>query len=332
MSPTPGKPAAKRRRAAAAQSARPSAATRLSSYFIGNAQVLLASLGRLYRSPLTSLMTAAVIGIALALPLGLYITLMNFQNVSRGWDGAAQVSVFLKMDVSDQQAKQLAKKLEALPEVAGVQTVTHAQALKEFRELSGFGDALNVLAKNPLPAVLIVRPAAAHSDPDAVRRLVQQLRGLPETDQAKLDLQWLKRLYAIMRIGQRAVLVVAGLLAVAVLLVVGNTIRLDIQNRRDEIVITKLIGATNAFIRRPFLYGGLWYGLSGGLIAWLLVEVALGLIAGPVHHLAGLYNSDFTLHTLSGTMIVELLGFSALLGLGGSWLAVGRHLSAIEPG
>ncbi|MEJ2344123.1 MAG: permease-like cell division protein FtsX [Gammaproteobacteria bacterium] len=324
-------PVKRRRTPAAAQRGRPSAATRIGSYFIGNAQVLLASLGRLYRTPLSSLMTSAVIGIALALPLGLYVTLANLQAVSSGWDGAAQISVFLKLNVSDQRAVALGKELEQHPGVGRVRTLTHEQALDEFRQLSGFGEALDVLGQNPLPAVLIVRPDRSHSDPDSVRKLLTEIRRLPETDQAKLDLMWVKRLYTIMQIGQRAVLVIAGLLALAVLLIVGNTIRLDIQNRRDEIIITKLIGATNAFIRRPFLYSGLWYGLSGGLLAWLLVEAALGLLAGPVHHLAGLYGSDFALTALNAATVLSLLGFSALLGLAGSWLAVGRHLSAIEP-
>lgn len=320
-----------RRRSAATRLTRPSFGTRVGSYFIGNAQVLLASLGRLYRTPLTSLMTAAVIGIALALPLGLYVTLQNFQNVSSGWDGAAQISVFLKMDVNDARASALAKKVRGLPEVADVRLLTHEQALEEFQDLSGFGDALKVLPSNPLPAVLIVRPAVKHSNPASVRKLVEQLRKLPETDQAKLDMMWVKRLYTMMQIAQRAVLVIAALLAMAVLLIIGNTIRLDIQNRRDEIIITKLIGATNSFIRRPFLYSGLWYGLLGGVIGWLLVAIALSLVEAPVHRLAGLYGSHFVLNSLDGQTVLGLLLFSTLLGLAGSWLAVGRHLSAIEP-
>ena len=215
--------------------------------------------------------------------------------------------------------------------MASVRTLTHAQALKEFQDLSGFGDAVQVLGDNPLPAVLIVRPKAEDSTPEAANRLLEKLRALPETDQARLDLLWVERLYTMMAIGRRAVLVIAALLGLAVLLVVGNTIRLDIQNRRDEIVITKLIGATNPFIRRPFLYSGLWFGLLGGIIAWVLLAIALGLLSGPVHRLAGLYGSDFTLLSLNLGTAATLLGSSILLGLGGSWLAVSRHLSDIEP-
>ncbi len=314
-----------------ARAARPGPIARLRGYFTNHAQVLVSALGRLYASPLSSLMTAAVIGIALALPTGMYVLLQNLQAVSGGWDNAAQISVFLKMNVTDQQAEALGQKLTAQPEVASVRTLTHAQALKEFQDLSGFGDALKVLDDNPLPAVLVVRPNAKSSTPDAANKLLEKLRALPETDQARLDLLWVERLYTMMAIGRRAVLVIAALLGLAVLLAVGNTIRLDIQNRRDEIVITKLIGATNPFIRRPFLYSGLWFGLFGGIIAWVLLAIALGLLSGPVHRLAGLYGSDFTLLSLNAGTVAVLLGSSILLGLGGSWLAVSRHLSDIEP-
>lgn len=323
--------AAKRRREPRARAGGPGLRVRFSAYLRSNAQVALASLGRISAAPLSSLMTAAVIGIALALPTGLFVLLQNLQNVSGGWDGAAQVSLFLKLDVDNQRAQALAGELQQRPEINSIRTLTREQAMAEFQELSGFGDALDVLEENPLPPVLIVRPDKRHSDPESVRELVEKLRALPEADLAQLDLQWVKRLYTIMEIGQRGVMVVAALLALAVLLIVGNTIRLDIENRRDEIVITKLIGATNAFIRRPFLYSGIWYGLLGGIIAWLLIQLSLGVLAGPVHRLAGLYGSSFTLTSLDLSTSTALLGSSAALGLVGSWLAVGRHLNAIEP-
>lgn len=319
------------RRSGQAMGDRPALRTRMDAWVVSNAQVLLHTLGRMYRSLLTSLMTAAVIGIALALPMGLYVVLQNLQAVSGGWDGSSQISVFLKLDVSDTDAKQLGGQLRAMPEFDSVRVLSRTDAMGEFRELSGFGDALNVLEENPFPAVLILRPDRKFNHPDSVREIVSQLRNLPQTDLVQLDLEWVKRLYTMMEIAQRGVLVVAALLSLAVLLIVGNTIRLDIQNRRDEIIITKLIGATNAFIRRPFLYSGMWYGLFGGIIAWLLIVLALSLVAAPVHRLAGLYGSQFTLSTLDFGAVMILLGGSIALGLGGSWLAVSRHLSAIEP-
>ena len=140
-----------------------------------------------------------------------------------------------------------------------------------------------------------------------------------------------QRLHAITETARRGVLVLGALLALAVLLILGNTIRLEIQNRSSEIEIIKLVGATNAFIRRPFLYCGLWYGLFGGLIAWLLVSLSLWSLQGPIVRLAGLYHSDFALSVIHLQTLVVLLGVGALLGLAGSWISVGRHLQAIEP-
>ncbi|WJW75743.1 permease-like cell division protein FtsX [Thiohalobacter sp. IOR34] len=296
-----------------------------------HAQTLLASLGRLYRTPLSSLMTAAVIGIALALPTGLLSLLDNLQRLGSGWDGGASISLFLKAEISDAGADALARRLAAWPQIAAVDSLHRADALAEFRRLSGFGEALDSLGENPLPAVLVIRPAPAHSGATAAAALVEQLRGLAETDLVQLDLQWVKRFQALMEIGRRGILVVGGLLGLAVLLIVGNTIRLDIQNRREEIEVCKLIGGTDAFIRRPFLYSGLWYGLIGGLLAWLLVQFAFGLLGGPVQRLAGLYQSDFLLQPpgIAGSLALLLGG--SLLGWLGAWLAVGRHLQAIEP-
>ncbi|MBL3528993.1 MAG: cell division protein FtsX [gamma proteobacterium endosymbiont of Lamellibrachia anaximandri] len=294
-------------------------------------QVALASLGRLTHAPLGTLMTAAVIGIALALPIGLHVMLNNLQNVSGGWESGASISLFLKQEISDKQAAALSKKLRLHQRIKSIQVISKASAMAEFRRLSGFGDALETLDSNPLPALLVILPKDEYSTPETAQLLVRELGLLPETDIVQLDLQWVRRLQAITEIAQRAVLVLATLLGLAVLLIIGNTIRLEIQNRHAEIEITKLIGATNGFIRRPFLYTGLWYGLFGGIIAWLLVAISILLISGPVAQLAMLYQSAFDLSSLDITTTLLLLAGSAGLGLLGSWIAVGRHLSAIEP-
>lgn len=296
-----------------------------------HAQVSLESLGRMSRNRVASLMTAAVIGIALALPAGLYVLLDNLQRLSSSWDGQAGLSVFLQQDVSAKMADTLADTLADWPEVETVTLVTPAEALAEFSQHAGFADVLDSLEENPLPAVLLVTPADTHATPAAASALQQRLQDLPETELAQLDLQWVQRLTSMLEIARRGVLVISGLLALAVLLVVGNTIRLEIQNRHDEIVVTKLIGATDGFIRRPFLYSGIWYGAFGAIIAWLLVETGFLILAEPVQHLAGLYQSHFSLETLPFTLLFILLVGGVLLGLLGSWLAVGRHLDAIEP-
>lgn len=301
------------------------------TFLLRHAQVALDSLGRLYRGRIATIMTAAVIGIALAMPSGLYILLTNLDRLSGNWNGQASLSVFLKQDIADPAARALARTVQDWPEVAAVELITPNDALEEFRQHSGFADALEALDDNPLPAVLTIIPAPAHAGPDAANALREKFQALPETELAQLDLQWVQRLAAILEIAERGILVISVLFALAVLLVVGNTIRLEIQNRRDEIVVTKLIGATNAFVRRPFLYSGFWYGLLGAGIAWSMVQIGFALITGPAEHLAGLYQSSFTLQTLPGELFLALLAGGAGLGLLGSWLAVGRHLDAIEP-
>ena len=303
----------------------------LRNYFVRHVQVALNSLGRLYRSPLASLMTAAVIGIALALPSGLYLLTGNLQRLSTQWDGSASFSVFLHKTVSLQQTQTLQNRLQQWPEIDSLQLITPDQALSEFRELSGFGEALDALDENPLPFVITIKPARTQADAESAALLLEKLRTFPEVELAQLDLQWVKRFNAIVDIVRRSIWVMAALLGLAVLLITGNTIRLEIQNRRDEIEITKLIGATNGFIRRPFLYSGFWYGIMGAVVAGLLVELAFLQLHSPVRQLAGLYQSGFSLQTLSLFESLTLLVAGTSLGLLGAWLAVGRHLAAIEP-
>ena len=301
------------------------------TWLLRHIQVALDSLGRLYRNWVSSLMTTAVLGIALALPAGMYLLLDNLDRLSGSWDGQASLSVFLKPRVSERAATSLAENVRAWPEIAGVTLVTPAEALEEFGQHAGFADVLGALDENPLPTVLLVTPGPGHGDPHSARELQQRFRKLPEIELAQLDLQWVQRLAAMLDMARRGVMVISALLALAVLLVVGNTIRLEIQNRREEIVVTKLIGATDGFIRRPFLYSGIWYGVLGAAVAWLIVEISFWLLAGPVQHLAGLYQSNFALQTLPLQLLLVLLGSGSALGLLGSWLAVGRHLSAVEP-
>lgn len=306
--------------------------SRLKIHLLRHLQVFFYTLGQLSRRPLSMLMTAAVIGIALALPTGLHVVLKSAQQLSGGWDEASEISLFLHRGTNDAAARRLARQLEQRPGIRSVSYISSEQALAEFQRLSGFGEALNALEENPLPSVLVVQPIISRSNPAATEALLAELRDDPRVELARLDVQWVKRLYAIMDILRQGVYVLASLLALAVLLVVGNTIRLAIQNRRDEIVIVKLIGGTDAFIRRPFLYTGFWYGLFGGMIAWLLVAISLWILNGPVEKLAGLYQHSFSLTGLNTQTTATLLLSGILLGLVGSWIAVGRHLREIEPG
>ncbi len=294
-------------------------------------QVLLASIGRLSRKPLGNLMTAAVIGIAISLPVALYVLVDNLQNLSQNWDAGAGISVFLHTEVTQVQAMALSQRLEQRVSVVSVRYVSPQQGMAEFRQLSGLGGALDLLQENPLPAVLLIYPHADYNSAGLTAGLADQIRQLPEVELAQADLQWLHRFQAITHILQRAAAVLATLLAIAVLLIIGNTIRLEIQNRHGEIEIIKLIGGTNSFIRRPFLYDGIWYGLIGGIIANLLMLLAFSLLQGPVAKLSGLYQSNFQLTGLSFDSFLSLLGSSTLLGLAGAWLAVKQHLDKVAP-
>ena len=294
-------------------------------------QVALGSIGHLLRTPLGSLMTVAVIGIALALPAGLLVLLGNLQQVVGQWEGPASISLFLKQEVSDAQAEALGRRIRDDEKPALLQVISRAGALEEFRTHSGFGSVLDVLDENPLPAVILVRPGADKGDPDASAALAERLGRLPQVEFTQLDLQWVQRLYGITEIARRGTYLIAVLLSVAVLLIVGNTIRLEIQNRHDEIAITKLVGGTDAFVRRAFLYQGFWLGLLGGGSAWLLVSSATGVLEPSVTRLAELYHSGFRLLAPGLGEIAALLGGGALIGWLGAWVAVGRHIRAIEP-
>lgn len=295
-------------------------------------QTLIGSLGRLASQPVAAAMTMAVIGIALALPASLHLLVANLQSLSGHWDDSIELSLYLEHGQPETRAVALAEEIEAWDEVGGVRLITADEALARFREGSGLGDAVDALESNPLPHLVSIRPAAGSEDPDAIEALAERLRALPEADIVQADSDWVRRLFAILEIARRLAAVAAGLLAIGVLVIVGNTIRLDIQNRRDEIEVTKLIGGTDGFIRRPLLYGGFWYGLGGGLAALAIVQLGLLALSGPVERLAGLYGSGFRPLGLGagGALVLVLLG--AGLGWLGSWLSATRHLRRIEPG
>ena len=314
-----------------AQVSRHTLGQRLSAYFLHHRQMLMAGFARLRRHPLATFMTVAVIGIALALPAGTLVLVKNAKNLSANWKGAARISLFLKTGLSDAQVQQIADNVRTHDGVGSVQIITASQSLAEFQQRSGFADALKLLGSNPLPAVLVIQPAASYSSPSATQQLGQALGMLPQVDQVRMDIQWLERLQAMLDILRRAVQIIGLLLALAVVFIVGNTIRLEIENRRMEIEVSKLLGATDRFIRRPFLYHGAWYGLAGGLLAWLLVITAMSLLAGPVGTLATLYGSQFALSGLGWVGSLWLLLIGIALGWLGSWLAVARHLRDIEP-
>ncbi|MDT8283561.1 MAG: permease-like cell division protein FtsX, partial [Gammaproteobacteria bacterium] len=274
---------------------------------------------------------AAVIAIALALPAGLYIALANVSQISSGWDGSTQISLFLYTHVNESDAQKLMSRLEKHKDIKRVEMIDKEKGLQQFKQTSGFGDALKYLDTNPLPIVLVVQPRILSDQTDKITTLVNELGKNKLVELAQLDVQWVKRLYTFIEIANRGIWVISSMLAIAVLLVIGNTIRLDIQNRREEIEVAKLIGASDAFIRRPFLYTGLWYGIIGGILAWIITQLSLLMMENPIHKLALLYQSDFRLNGLGTGLTLLLILISCALGLIGSWIAVSRHLKDIEP-
>ncbi len=300
-------------------------------YFERHLQVLVESVGQLYRQRLGALLTALVIGVSLALPASLLLSLATLRQAADGWDGEPRLTAYLKLDLPDARATDLAARLgRELAAQASVTLIDRTQALAEFEHSSGLTDALALVGENPLPAALVLAPKGP-ADEALLEQLATRLRALSEVEEVQADLDWVRRLNALLEVGRRAVWVFAGLLGAGVVLVTGNTIRLAIFNRRQEIEVTKLIGGTDAFIRRPFLYWGLLQGVAGGLVAaLLLVAVNIGL-AAPVRTLAGVYGSSLTLVTAGLTGSLGLLLLGGGLGLAGAWLAVGRHLRDIEP-
>ena len=301
----------------------------VSTWMLQHLQACLFSVGQMVKNPMGSLLTTAVIGVSLSLPAGFYLLLENAHRLTAGWAGAVQITLFLDMNVDAKAAADLARDLSKRDDVDGVKLIDRDQALQEYIQNSGFAAALNGLKENPLPNVLLVRPAGGIVETARADTLIEYLRSLKQVDSAQFDRQWATRLLTFIELFQRGTYMLSFLLAFAVLLIVGNTIRLAIYNSRAEIEINKLFGATDGFIQRPFLYSGLIHGMGGAIMAWIILLGASTLLAPPVQHLARLYGSSFQLSGLATGPGLVLISAGGILGLAGSWIAVHRHLRAI---
>ena len=303
----------------------------MKQWFERHLQTLVGSLGRLWTQPFATLLTVLVIGIALALPACLHVLVQNVRMASGGWGNALDISVYMKPAATLEQAQQAEKRIAQRRDVEDVTLVKADDALAEFRKDSGFGEALDALKDNPLPHALVVRPAAEFRDPALVDTLSAELRKIDGVDIVQLDTEWVSRFNAILDVIRRGVFLAAVLFALGILVIIGNTIRLDIENRRGEIEVTKLVGGSDAFVRRPFLYNGVWYGLAGGLIAGLIVATVVAVLSAPVQRIAGLYGSQFELQGVGFSGWFALLAGGALLGWLGSFIVATRELREIEP-
>ena len=300
-------------------------------FFIRHIQHAMASLGELWRNPISSVMTMAVLGVSLSLPAALQVLVKNAETITQSWNSAAEISLFVDEGRSEKSIQSLITRLKVYPEVAEVNYINRDQALEEFQRLSGFGEALSYLDANPLPAVVMVTPSLKYSSPEGARELLTKLEQEAEVSFGRLDIEWLERLQAVVKLLERTVLAIAALLVLAVVLVIGNTIRLAIMNRRTEIEVMKLVGATEAFIQRPFLYTGIWFGIIGGVLAWVIINLLVWYLDFALAELLGLYGSQLHMESLTLTELGQLVLLASFLGWLGSYLSVRQHLRAIEP-
>ncbi|MCU1749494.1 permease-like cell division protein FtsX [Pseudomonas sp. 6D_7.1_Bac1] len=307
----------------------PDFSTLLRAWIESHRASLLDSLRRLGKQPIGSFFTCLVMAVALSLPMGLSLLLNNVERLGGSWQRAAQISLYLQLDASANEGEQLRDQIKGLPGVADAEYISREQALEEFQQQSGLGEALKELPQNPLPGVVLVTPNEV--DKATLEALRQRLSELPKVQQAQLDLVWVERLAAILKLGERFVFGLTVLLVSALLLVIGNTIRLHIENRRIEIEVIKLVGGTDSYVRRPFLYMGALYGFGAGILSWGVLAFGLNWLNDAVVGLAGLYGSNFALAGVPVADGLSLLLGAVLLGYIGAWIAVARHLRELAP-
>ena len=318
-------------RQSGAQQLQVSLAQKILMFFTSHFRQCITSLGEILRTPLASFMTIAVLGISITLPGTLHVLVKNLNNISADTRQAAEISLFLQEDIQSAEIQQLIKRLRVWPEIESLVFVSQEDALEEFRQLSGFGDAVDYLETNPLPNVLLVYPEQKFDSPTAAQALLDKMLQQREVDSGKMDIEWLERLHAILAVANELVTMISMLLFFAVILIVGNTIRLNIFNKRNEILVMKLVGATDSFIQRPFLYTGFWYGFLGGVIAWITISILLWWMSSSIKNILSLYHQDFELAGLDFSTLMTMLAISVFMGLAGSGISVARYVKQIEP-
>lgn len=301
----------------------------MSVWFAHHWHALVLALKRLAGAPIGNLLSIIVIGIAFSLPAGVYVLLENLQAFSAQVSGAPQLSLFLELDADSGEVAQIGTRLKEHPQVASFEFISRESALEQLKQGSGLTDLVDGLERNPLPDAFVIN--ARGLSPAALEELRAEVQKWPRIEHVQLDSAWAKRLDALINLGRLAVLMLAALLSFALVAVTFNTIRLQILTKRDEIEVSKLIGATNGFIRRPFLYFGAIQGMAGGVAAWLIISLGIHLIDDDLRNLAQLYAVDLSLYHLSPEDSLTLLLFSACLGWVGAWLSVANHLWQIEP-
>lgn len=300
----------------------------LKSYFISHLRNCVSCLGTMWREQWNSALTILVIGVALALPTGLIALLANVQKINTHWDNGVQISVFFKKSVSETLLKDKQSIFQNYKAITQIQYISPKQALEEFEKTTGQTNLLKYLDENPLPPMLILYLKTKPTKQE-IETIIKQIRTWPEVEKIQLDQTWLQRLHALLALADHAVTIVTIILAMTVFIITCNTIRLDIEKKKRHIIITKLVGATNAFVRREFLYFGFWYGFLGSIVAWIIVTISILILKSPVTQVAILYQSNFVLTGLDSKSTFMLFFLGTMLGISGAWIAVGRYLDQL---
>jgi cell division transport system permease protein len=303
----------------------------IQAFFAHQMQAALSSLNLLCLKPWATLMTMIVIAIALALPALFWVFTDNVSELTANWKRSGHLSLYLQPSLTPAEEKAALSQIRKTQGVGHVSLKSAQEGLTELIAQEGMEDIMHYLPENPLPAVIEVAPASAIDSPAKLDLLSRELRSIPKVSDVKVDMEWVGRLHTLLGFATKLSNALLVLLALAVVLIIGNTLRLTIQNRQEEIQILKLIGATDPFILRPFLYSGVWYGLFGAVLAVFLVNIFILSLGMVVNQLAVVYQMHYPATGLSIRQILILLLFASILGWLGACLSVKRELAAIEP-
>ncbi len=287
------------------------------------------SIGYLRRAKVATAITLTVLGISLALPAIFGLFVLNLRNFDVSSEEANSLTLYLHTNVSDLRGVELAGEIQQRSDISFTNYISRDEALETFNKHFTLANATETLDENPLPGAIVAVMSNDDSDETRIDLLSSEMKNLVEIEVVKYDLRWLKRLNAILTLVSRAVILIGTLLVITALLVIGNTIRLEMLRRSDEISVSHLIGATPAQLRRPFLYSGLIYGFLGGFLAFILVTLVISILQQPASELAGLYGNSFNLKGLSLSQTASILLFSTALGIIGAWLAVRWQIQRI---
>lgn len=302
-------------------------AQKITMFFLHHLQAAVSSVGRFWRTPLASGLTVLVIAIALALPAGLYVVVENVTQITAQWKIQPQISLFMQPQWPEHKTLALMNTLKNNSDIANVEYISAAQGWDSFRQSIGMDDILGTLPENPLPAVLVVTPR----DMNQSSQLVTKLQKLAGVEFAQLDSEWVERLQGFLKLGQQSVWMLEIFLGMAVFLMIGNTIRLMLANRQAEIEIMQWVGATPAFIRRPYLYTGMYYGVLGAFVAWIIVAVALAILGDTAGALLASYNSQFNFTSAGLSLGLNLILLGAAVGWLSAYLVAQYYLRQGRP-